>query len=580
MNKERLYESINGIDDDILECSENAVLKKSRKSWVKWSALAAACLGIIAVGIILSSKGAISNPFEDDSKACYASIVYYNGGEYGIIVPPPDNIELGKELGIVKQNLIGGKGVAVERDVKVISSTVLKPGDKIYELAGYSPEYRICGKKADGTLVYFERQIAEGLAQKTPAVFFPEISAVSKITICDNNPTQLGEITDAGQIQELLQLFTEEAKFTDPDEHYFMGGAESRRLYLTLADNSQTEILFYDKKVGHWMGYVTLPDGFWELIENCIVYEGGEDYLNYGVLYAVIDYANYGYSDGYRVNSDYAMEPAWAVNGELRMGWYADGYTILAKDAAGFIRIENSDIWYLNTLGDVAHLRFWYPHYQGTFYDAVMAGEDLSGYVTVREVLYEGPFLSLQVRDGIVWTLDGAGILRRDGEQVAEGVTCFALDPGGVTYGRADGLFRLKSSDSRLIQLADKNVTAVAPAGIKIYYATDSGEICRVRVDGAENTSVYHLPAVTMHYFYGDRNGALAILGSDGNGYLLYEESMLYLAAENAAGIEVDPNGITAILYQDGELELTWSSHEPDNGGLYIRDTWLAPIGN
>jgi|GEM_PF-6865760 len=262
MNKERLYESFNEIDDDILERSEKAAPKKSRKSWVKWSALAA-CLGIIAVGVILSSKGTISNPFEDDPKACYASIVYYNGGEYGIIVPPPDNIELGKELGIVKQNLIGGKGVFVERDEKVISSTVLKPGDKIYELAGYSPEYRICGKRAGGTLVCFERHMARGLSQKSPAVFFPEISAVSKITICDNNPTQLGEITDAGQIQELLGLFTEEAKFIDPDEHYFMGGKESRRLYLTLADNSQTEILLFDKKVGHWMGNVTLPDGFW-----------------------------------------------------------------------------------------------------------------------------------------------------------------------------------------------------------------------------------------------------------------------------------------------------------------------------
>ncbi len=260
------------------------------------------------------------------------------------------------------------------------------------------------------------------------------------------------------------------------------------------------------------------------------------------------------------------------------MGWYADGYTILAKDAAGFIRIENSDIWYLSTLGDVAHLRFWYPHDQGTFHDAVKAGEDLSGYVTVREVLYEGPFISLQVRNGIVWTLDERGILRRDDEQVAAGVTCFALDPGGVTYGRADGLFRLKSLDNSLIQLADENVTAVASAGIKIYYATDSGEICRVRVDGTENTAVYHLPAVAMQYFYGDRKGALAILGRDGNGYLLYEESTLYLAAENAAGIEVDPNGIAAILYQDGELEITWSSHEPECGGLCIRDAWLAPI--
>ncbi len=580
MNKEKLFESINAIDDDILERSEKTPAKKPRRAWLKWGALAAG-ICIVTIGVILGIRAGHTRPSEildnTDSAYCYASVVNYNGSSYESI-SEPDNFQLGKKLGTVELDLKGFNG---EVDESIISSTVLAPGDMIYEWAGYSKEFRICGKKADGTIIYFERQRAEGMERETIAELFPENSTVTKITICDNYPTQLGEITDRQQIENILEVFKQQAAFTDIEDEKDRPsmGDDSRRLYLTLEDGSQTEILLYNGEIGSWIGYIALPDSFWDMINSSIIYEGGETYLNYGALYADIDFYNYGGSGGNLVNSNYAMEPVWAVNGELRMGSYkGGGYIVLAKDAAGFIRIENNDIWYLNTSGAVAHIRFLYSGDQGSFYDSISNGKDLSSAITVREVLYPGPFISLKVRDGVVWTLNDKGILAKNGEQIAAGVACYALDSGGVTFGGADGLFREPLSGGKTIQLANGPVTAVAAAGIRVYYATSSGEIRRVNVDGTKEAPVFGISAIALQYFGDDRNGGLAILGSDGKAYLLYQESLLYLTAENAAGIEVNPYGIVAILYKNGELELTWSSHEPGNGGLYLRDGFILPV--
>lgn len=579
MNKEKLFESINAIDDDILERSEKTPAKKPRRAWLKWGALAAG-ICIVTIGVILGIRAGNNRlPGGDTNYAGdYISAVIYNGGTYESILKP-DNFQLGKKLGTVKLDL---KGFTGDMDKSIIGSTILEHGDTIYEWVGYNSQFRICGKKEDGTIMYFEHRYgAEGMKNQSIAELFPQNSAVTKITICDNYPTQLGEITDRQQIENILEVFKQQAAFTDIEDEKDRPsmGDDSRRLYLTLEDGSQTEILLYNGEIGSWIGYIALPDSFWDMINSSIIYEGGETYLNYGALYADIDFYNYGGSGGNLVNSNYAMEPVWAVNGELRMGSYkGGGYIVLAKDAAGFIRIENNDIWYLNTSRAVAHIRFLYSGDQGSFYDSISNGKDLSSAITVREVLYPGPFISLKVRDGVVWTLNDKGILAKNGEQIAAGVACYALDSGGVTFGGADGLFREPLSGGKTIQLANGPVTAVAAAGIRVYYATSSGEIRRVNVDGTKEAPVFGISAVAMQYFGDDRNGGLAILGSDGKAYLLYQESLLYLAAENAAGIEVNPYGIVAILYKNGELELTWSSHEPGNGGLYLRDGFISHV--
>ena len=176
------------------------------------------------------------------------------------------------------------------------------------------------------------------------------------------------------------------------------------------------------------------------------------------------------------------------------------GWTVLADDVAGDLRVEDMEIWYRTIAGDVAYLYFWYPHGQEQLYEDMDVGMDLSKYVKERTVLYEGPFAKVQVRDSVVWTLDHTGLLCREGQVVASDVACFELDASGTIYGTSQGLYRLQERTGEICFLAAGDITAVASAELFVYYATDQGQIRCVRVDGLEDRQVCKLDAKGLQW--------------------------------------------------------------------------------
>lgn len=68
MNREDLYKSISGIDNDIIERSEKEVKKSSKRPWIKKWCAVAACVVIIAVGMVwgvISSNRNVSDSTDD-----------------------------------------------------------------------------------------------------------------------------------------------------------------------------------------------------------------------------------------------------------------------------------------------------------------------------------------------------------------------------------------------------------------------------------------------------------------------------------------------------------------------------------
>ena len=53
MNRKDLYQSLNQIDDDILERSEVVVKRKKKPMWIKWGTMAACLATAIIVGIFI-----------------------------------------------------------------------------------------------------------------------------------------------------------------------------------------------------------------------------------------------------------------------------------------------------------------------------------------------------------------------------------------------------------------------------------------------------------------------------------------------------------------------------------------------
>ncbi|MCE5235426.1 MAG: hypothetical protein LLF87_05160 [Eubacteriales bacterium] len=587
------YELLNAmeyIDADLIAAAD-AAPKKMNISWARWG-IVAACICLLVVVAVFASRqkavwpaapgavppaptdalksapptdDAVSTVPSEESTACYFSVVTYRGGSYEEIARP-DTLTLGAPLGTVAVDL---KIYAGDLGADEIGSTILDVGDTVYAWAGYDSAFRICGRSADGTVRCFERLYAEGLSNVPVASLFP--TNVVKIAVCDNEPTELGVIDDPTEIAALLNDFTRGAAFlnrADAEERTGTAGPD-RRLYLTLADGSVTEFLLFNESVGHWAGYVSLPEGFFERIKAYEIYGGGEA-VHHGALYAGIDYA---YSA-----HDSVMEPVWAANGELRMGWCMQNrYLVLANDAEGCIRIENTDIWYLSLAGEAKRIRFEYPCDGSSSLDAVENGEDLSWAVTARETLYAGPYASMEVRGGVVWGLDATGTLYRNGEPFAQGVADFTLDNSGVLYGGETGLYRA-DAQNKSVRLTEAEVTAVASAGIDVYYATAAGEIRRVRLNGESDALVYDLSAASLCYFEYNGHDALAIVSPGGTAYLLYDGAVLYRIAENVAIFDAW-DGKVAIRYLGGETEITWCSYEPENGGLYLRDELLHQEG-
>lgn len=500
---------------------------------------------------------------------CYPSVVYYKGCTYILMLAPLD-IKVGKMLGVVKIDL---KGYTGQKDKSVIGSTMMEPGDEIYEWPGYSEEYRVVGMH-DGKTYAFERNNGEGLVGLQISKWFPDTNKVAEIRICDNQPVELGRITEQSEIKKVLDILLKDSQFIDTKWDDVCKSQDNiLRLFLKLSDGSEAKIVLFENDVGHWMSFAKLTKGFRSLIESYIIYHAGYENLNYGAICA---------SDNYELREIdaktemgyYTMASVWVKKGILYIGnkYDTNKQYALANDAAGDIRIEGTNIWYRTTSGSIAHLRFRFPKDESALYDALENKEDLSKHITTRETLYKGPFTALQVRLGIIWTLDEKGTLSKNNVPIAEGVNCFALDGDGVTYGGADGLYRRLSTDSSVKRMANMKVNAIAAAGVNVYYATADGEIRQIRVDGTDDMLIYTMQAVSLSYNnnYGSSN-VLTIIGQDNKAYMLFNDSKLFCVAENAKKAESSSPSL-CVLYENGDLILYEFSFDSSKSELYFRE--------
>jgi hypothetical protein len=491
----------------------------------KWQILAgaAACL-IVLIGVVTFLTGLIDWPFPKEPKPGASEVPFLSID--GIFYSPIENrgqlfslnssaltITPGEVLGMVI-----GYDFHTEERIGIYSN-ILKEGTTILEWSGYSPEFRVCARDNNGELRAFERSyLGVKQPQRGSVVdLFNFQDRVVEILICNNNPSEIGRITDPAVIEQLMTDFTEHAKFVDVDKQDDVYQENQfYRLYLRLSDNSVTAIVVsLTSGYGNWIRSIKLPDGFAASLSEHVLGPMTTELPNYGNLSANADYGLELIPEASSlVRPDlYAPEEVW-VDGTtghlyLELGGNSGQY-LLADDAQADVRIEGQDIYYLSRDGKVMRIRFEYPNDPTGLWEAVAAGEDLSASIKSQEVLAAGHFIRLQVRLGVIWTLSQDGILQRNGNSVAEHVTSFALDPLGVAYSDGQEIWR-KQTDGEIKKLADTDAVTMATADIYLYYAPSSGGIWKMRLDGANNQRIYDLNAQKIVY----KNGVLAILERD-----------------------------------------------------------------
>jgi len=531
---------------------------------------------VLIVGAILFMNNFFGWPFSANHgpEASQIAIVSYDGTLYTPIGdrsslfqmdPMSISIQPGQRIGKVR------RAIAVDfldKDSVGIYSNFLPIRTEILTWSGYSTKFRLCARSKDGTLIGLERiGIVDDLEANRPVKELLDFPAtVVEILICNNNPNEIGRITDPTILNELMTDLAEKAVFAEKgktDPVYVHN--QFYRLYFRLSDNSVTEVIINPASgMGNWIETIKLPDGFAEAITAHIIGSMSEEALDYG---SITTRGDLGFlmqpeAQGLYQSGRYVPENAW-VDGttcRLYIGQPLHWWTQLADDAAGDVRIEGQHIYYRTILGQAARILFEYEADESALYQKVQAGYDLSSYVKTREILADGPFIRLQVRMGVLWTLDREGNLRRNGERVAQDVTTFALDPLGVSFSSGGAIWRLRS-DGRSLKLTETDAVAMAVADIYLYYSPTSGGVWRVRLDGADNRKLWDLSATKLVH----KNSVLAILEKgSGKIYLSGNRAQLLETPYQSTDMDIGLyHGLVFIDQQTGGLisiryELKW----------------------
>ena len=499
--------------------------KDSAKAHKKliWAA-ATACL-VVLIGAATLLTGLIDWPFSAGPTPGASEIAFlsWDGAFYSPIENRGPIFDLSSAALVITPGEVLGKVIGSDlfhTEERIgIYSNVLEKGTTILAWSGYSPEFRVCARDNKGQLRAFERSYM-GVKQPlkgSVSDLFDFSDQVKEILICSNNPSEIGRITDPLVINQLMSDFAEKADFVDVDKQDVVYQENQfYRLYLRLSDNSITAIVVsLTSGYGDWIRSVKLPDGFAASLSEHVLGSMTAEWPNYGNLSADADYglALIPEASGLVRHDLYAPEQVWidGTTGRLYLTVGGDyEQFLLADDAQADVRIEGQDIYYLNRDGQAVRIRFEYPNDPTGLWEAIAAGDDLSAFIKSREILAEGPFIRLQVRLGVIWTLSQDGILQQNDNTVAEHVTSFALDPLGVTYSDGQAIWR-KRTDSGIKKLADSDAATMATADIYLYYAPRSGGIWKMRLDGGDNHRIYDLNARKIVC----KNGILAILERD-----------------------------------------------------------------
>jgi hypothetical protein len=254
-----------------LKKQKDTIQLKRRKTLVFTAA--AVCL-VLIVGIIALMTNLISWPFQtDDGPSAYETpLLSIDGVLYTSISnrsplfkldPSALSVIAGKSIGKVGSSI--GADFLSEDSVGIFAN-FLKKGTDIFEWSDYSPEYRVCARDSSGILTGLERVgvIGDMSINRPVTDLFDFEGKVSEILICDNNPSEIGRITDRAVIEDLMADFSKHASFVgeNKDDVVYVEG-QFYRLYLRLADNSITEIVVNKTSgYGNWIESIKLPESF------------------------------------------------------------------------------------------------------------------------------------------------------------------------------------------------------------------------------------------------------------------------------------------------------------------------------
>ncbi len=492
--------------------------------------------------------------------------VYYLGGTYTRYLGPEllNNASVGAPVGeLTELPLDGTSRYAI--------------GTVVYRWSGYDPWLRIAIRSAEGGHYYYERWTEEEREQVTMAEYLPRDAQVTAISLRKRDGTLVGMITDEQEIRSLLAVLREETELSNVTDERAMDPDDGRYMDLILTDGSRVRCMLCDDAFGYSLREFSLPEGFLAKIHSYEIYTIDESLgsVNYGSP-LVAEWARPSvreiepWEDGQVV---YTVGSVWLEDGRLCMGHsgcygplWDRSYTVLAENVAGDLRIEDMEIWYRTEDGAVAYLYFWYPNDTGRFYEDLDQGADFSSYITKQETLYEGPFVMLQVRDGMVWTLDEKNVLRREEQEVATGVTCFVLDASGTLYGTEDGLYRLSESTGETVRLADGRIATVASGGMTAYYGTADGWVRSVWLDGTHEQDICQMDLRQLCSFpYSRNNGYHSSLLEYEEGLILVDEEdrvwirkgreEMFLLTESVQTVQYLGDYILRVEYLDGTQE-------------------------
>ncbi|MBQ8508641.1 MAG: hypothetical protein IJ493_01925 [Clostridia bacterium] len=551
MTREQLFEAIGEIDDGLL-------IEPKKKGRIPARVIAACAamfaVAVVGVGVVRWMHTGVDLPFVssedigtetlDDSMGCYVDMVNLYGITYEAI-NTPYGVEPGELLATVNTPLIGFTG---EYDGSFVGATLLDEGDSIYAWGDYSTDYRIVGITSDGVIRCYERT---NLLGKSLTVPFDEIfpaELAKRVIITDNLPCVLGEIDDPDEVKSLADSLLAGCEWTEKPESAV---TPTYRLRFVLEDGSETELLVRGD-MGYWLGmYITLPEGLAETIAGHVIYEDVSNSLDAGGLYCSSDFDRRRAYETPEPPYEFLM-PMFIDSEGLHMGWiYTGDHTLLADDAVRSVHHEGAEIWYLTESGNAAHMVMNFPDDMRALKKIISEGGTFDEYLT-REILYEGDFIDLQVLNGVVWALDESGKLYRNGEFVAEGVSCFALDAQGVTVGGKT--LRRIDNDGGEIVLSKRPAQAVAACGAAVVYASGD-EVRQVRIDGNGDRLLAELTVTEIASARLETDYMLALLGEDGQAYVYGGGKSLFRIAEDVSDIDMTESYDIVLLHTDGSAE-------------------------
>jgi hypothetical protein len=519
-----------------LKKQKETILSKRRKK-LMFSATAV-CL-VLVVGAIALMTNLIRWPFPKDDPSAYETpllsidaVLYTpisNRSPLFKLDPSALSVTAGKSIGKVGSSVDAD---FLSEDSVGIITNFLKKGTDILEWSGYSPEYRVCARDSMGILTGLERVgvIGDMPINRPVTDLFDFKGKVTEILICNNNPSEIGRITDRSVIENLMADFSKHASFVgeNKDDAVYVEG-QFYRLYLRLADNSNTEIVVNKTSgYGNWIESIKLPESFAAAISEHVLGSMEDEWSNYGNLGANMDPSLLMLDDA--GNSLFITTSVWVdgTTGNLFMGDWGGGQInwqcLLANNAKGDIRIEGQNIYYLTLDGTVARIRFAYSGDEASFCKLAESGADLAQFITEREILDQGDFVRLQVRLGNIWTLDQVGTLSCNSESVAHDVKTFALDAAGVSYSDGQAIWR-KPYKGDAKKLADTDAVTLTVAGINLYYSPTSGGVWKMRIDGSDNHKVFDLTAKKIVMKFDE----MAVLEQNtGKVYITYRDDQIF----------------------------------------------------